>query len=60
MGFGGLGWKMGSIRKEDKIGVFTRDYADVIGRNQIRGSKMAVQRRARMHHSSPRNPKVCV
>ena len=25
--------------KGDKIGDFTRDYADVIGRNQIRGSK---------------------
>lgn len=32
--------------KGDKIGDFTRDYADVIGRNQIRGSKMAVQKLA--------------
>ena len=32
--------------KGDKIGDFTRDYADVIGRNQIRGSKMAVQKPA--------------
>ena len=35
LSFGGLGWKMGTIRKGDKIWHFTRDVDGVIGRNQI-------------------------
>ena len=34
LGFGGLGWKMGLIRKGDKILDFTHGYDDVI-RSQI-------------------------